>query len=63
MMTQTEFRNSVVVLPPQPIEESGKIYAYKDYIFVPFTDDSNGFDTYGGGRYLNMSKTYSMRLN
>ncbi len=34
MMTQTEFRNSVVILPPQPIKESGKIYAYKDYIFV-----------------------------
>lgn len=34
MMSQTEFRNSVDILPPQPIEESGKIYAYKDYIFV-----------------------------
>ncbi len=34
MMTQTEFRNSVVILPPQPIKESSKIYAYKDYIFV-----------------------------
>ncbi len=29
---------------------------YKDYIFVPFTDDSNGFDTYGGGRYLDFSR-------
>jgi len=34
MMRQTEFRNSVAILPPQPIEESGKIYAYQDYIFV-----------------------------
>lgn len=34
MMSQVEFRNSVDILPPQPIDESGKIYAYKDYIFV-----------------------------
>ena len=48
MMSQTEFRNSVDILPPQPIKESGKIYAYKDYIFVNdkyrgvhFIDNSN----------------------
>lgn len=34
MMSQVEFRNSVDVLPPQAVNESGKIYAYKDYIFV-----------------------------
>ncbi len=34
MMSQTEFRNSVDVLPPRPIDESGKIYTYKDFIFV-----------------------------
>lgn len=34
MMSQVEFRNSVDILPPRPIDESGKIYAYKDYIFV-----------------------------
>jgi len=34
MMSQTEFRNSIDILPPEPIMESGKIYAYKDYIFV-----------------------------
>jgi hypothetical protein len=34
MMSRTEFRNSVDILPPRPIEESGKIYAYKNYIFV-----------------------------
>ncbi|MBM1104638.1 hypothetical protein JQC67_00675 [Aurantibacter crassamenti] len=34
MMSQSEFRNSIDVLPPQPIKESGKIYAYKNYIFV-----------------------------
>lgn len=33
-MTKTEFLGSVQVLPPRPIEESGKIYAYQDYVFV-----------------------------
>ncbi len=28
--------------------------AYKDYLFAPFTDLTNGFDTYGGGRYLDL---------
>jgi len=25
---------------------------YEDYLFVPFTDRTNGHDTYGGGRYI-----------
>jgi uncharacterized protein (DUF1684 family) len=25
---------------------------YEDYLFVPFTDPTNGHETYGGGRYL-----------
>lgn len=25
---------------------------YKDYLFLPFNDLTNGFETYGGGRYL-----------
>lgn len=29
-----EFKNGVDVISPQPIAESGKIYAYQDYIFV-----------------------------
>ena len=29
---------------------------YKDYLFLPFKDNTNGETTYGGGRYLNMSK-------
>lgn len=29
---------------------------YKDYLFLPFKDETNGISTYGGGRYLNMSK-------
>lgn len=34
IMTKAEFRNSVDIVSPLPINESGKIYAYKDYIFV-----------------------------
>lgn len=28
---------------------------YKDYLFLPFTDLTNGEETYGGGRYLELS--------
>ena len=27
---------------------------YKDYLFAPFTDETNGFETYGGGRYIDL---------
>lgn len=26
----------------------------KDYLFLPFTDKTNGFETYGGGRYIDI---------
>ncbi len=29
---------------------------YEDYLFLPFRDETNSVTTYGGGRYLNMSK-------
>ena len=29
---------------------------YKDYIFLPFTDNTNGEATYGGGRYLDLQR-------
>ena len=28
---------------------------YKDYLFLPFTDQTNGKDSYGGGRYIGLS--------
>jgi uncharacterized protein (DUF1684 family) len=31
------------------------IAAYKDYLFLPFTDDTNGRTTYGGGRYIDLN--------
>lgn len=27
---------------------------YENYFFVPFNDSTNGFETYGGGRYLDL---------
>jgi uncharacterized protein (DUF1684 family) len=27
---------------------------YKDYLFLPFKDETNGFETYGGGRYMDV---------
>lgn len=33
-ISKTEFKNSVDVVPPLPIESSGKIYAYQNYIFI-----------------------------
>jgi len=40
---------------------------YKDYIFIPFTDLTNGEETYGGGRYIEASrpegKTFDLDFN
>ena len=33
-MGEDEFRNSIDVIAPIPVEESGKIYAYENYVFV-----------------------------
>jgi uncharacterized protein (DUF1684 family) len=35
--------------------ELAKKPLYKDYFFLPFTDSTSGFDTYGGGRYLDLN--------
>jgi uncharacterized protein (DUF1684 family) len=32
--------------------ELSKTAGYEDYLFVPFTDLTNGIESYGGGRYL-----------
>jgi uncharacterized protein (DUF1684 family) len=31
--------------------------AYKDYLFLPFTDQTNNQTTYGGGRYIDLKTT------
>jgi uncharacterized protein (DUF1684 family) len=30
------------------------IAQYKDYLFLPFTDETNGSETYAGGRYIDL---------
>ncbi|MFD2248339.1 DUF1684 domain-containing protein [Pontibacter ruber] len=39
---------------PQQLTLYKKVKEAKDQLFVPFTDKTNGFDTYGGGRYLDV---------
>jgi len=34
--------------------ELSMIPQYKDYLFLPFTDDTNNTDTYAGGRYIDL---------
>ncbi|HEY9001019.1 MAG TPA: DUF1684 domain-containing protein [Mucilaginibacter sp.] len=43
-MQLTVYRNIALSAIPQ----------YKDYLFLPFTDDTNGAETYGGGRYIDL---------
>ncbi len=35
---------------------------YENYLFVPFTDATNGHGTYGGGRYLDLRSPLAARL-
>ena len=35
---------------PELMDEAG----YEDYLFLPFQDETNGDETYGGGRYLDL---------
>ncbi|PJR04147.1 DUF1684 domain-containing protein [Avrilella dinanensis] len=35
---------------------------YEDYLFLPFLDETNGEETYGGGRYLDLENPYSDTL-
>lgn len=34
-----------------------RVPQYKNYLFIPFKDATNGKDTYGGGRYLALETT------
>ncbi len=40
VMSKADFANGVDIIPPKPIDESGKVYAYQDYIFI--NDKSRG---------------------
>jgi uncharacterized protein len=39
---------------PQRLTLYKKVKEEEEKLFVPFTDKTNGFDTYGGGRYLDV---------
>jgi len=34
--------------------ELSKRPGFENYLFLPFTDSTNGFESYGGGRYLDL---------
>jgi uncharacterized protein (DUF1684 family) len=48
------FNNQPFKLTVYQSERLLKTSAYKDYLFVPFTDRTNGIKTYGGGRYIDI---------
>ncbi len=53
---------------PQRLTLYKKVNGEKEELFVPFTDKTNGFDTYGGGRYLDVpskegAKTLTLDFN
>tara|TARA_R110002050_G_scaffold144363_2_gene269898 strand:+ start:18364 stop:18975 length:612 start_codon:yes stop_codon:yes gene_type:complete len=35
---------------------------YEDYLFLPFSDESNGFESYGGGRFIDLRMVKSDSL-
>jgi len=47
-------RDSSFTLPLYRNLKLAKMPQYQDYYFLPFTDLTNGFSTYGGGRYLDI---------
>ncbi len=42
--------------------ELTKTEKYKNYLFLPFTDLSNGFESYGGGRFIDLEITNSEQM-
>lgn len=68
MSTTTDEINEEVVYAVVSFELNGKIHQlevyqnselktqekYKDYLFLPFLDNTNGEETYGGGRYIDL---------
>ena len=48
------FQDSVISLAVYQSLRLAKLPMYKDYFFIPFKDLTNGEDTYGGGRYMDV---------
>ncbi len=42
--------------------ELSKKQGFENYLFIPFTDKTNGKDTYGGGRFLDVTETGADKL-
>ena len=49
-----ELKGEKYVLNVYQSQASIEVEEYKDYLFIPFTDLTNGESTYGGGRYLDI---------
>ncbi len=47
-------RDTICVLYAYRNVALSKKEEYKNHLFLPFTDKSNGFETYGGGRYIDL---------
>lgn len=49
-----QLADSIFAIPVYRNMRLKTIPKYQDYLFFPFTDLSNGFGSYGGGRYLDV---------
>ncbi len=49
-----KIKDSLVHLFVYQQKDLMKVEKYKDYLFVPFGDATSGFESYGGGRYLDL---------
>jgi uncharacterized protein (DUF1684 family) len=49
---QFELEGNLMKLQVYQSPEISSRKGYEDYLFIPFTDDTNGNETYEGGRYL-----------
>ena len=49
-----ELKGETVILPLYKSQTLLDTDAMMDYLFLPFTDETNGIKTYGGGRYLDL---------
>ena len=54
VVSRADFANGVKVLPPQPIDDSGKIYAYQDMVFI--NDKYQGVHVIDNSNPLNPQK-------
>ena len=56
MLTFTLKEKEMQLTLYQSLEESENPI-FKDYLFLPFTDETSGGDSYGGGRYMDIFKS------